>query len=96
MAANPQQQQQQLTQQQQLRLTMQLQQNAQQAAMSMVAQSTHNQPGSQLTVSSMSQSVLTQVPQTVAVSQAPISASSVTQQIAPPQAQVTKQDYACV
>ncbi|XP_032691032.1 mediator of RNA polymerase II transcription subunit 25-like [Odontomachus brunneus] len=88
MAPNPQQQQQ-LTQQQQLRLTMQLQQqNAQQqAVMSMAAQSTHNQPGSQLTVSSMSQSVPTQVPQTVAVSQAPISASSVTQQIAPPQAQ---------
>ncbi|EFN84184.1 mediator of RNA polymerase II transcription subunit 25 [Harpegnathos saltator] len=94
MAPNPQQQQQQqqqqLTQQQQqqLRLTMQLQQqNAQQAAMSMAAQSTHNQPGPQLTVSSMNQSVPTQVPQTVAAPQAPVSVSSVTQQIAPPQAQ---------
>ncbi|XP_025159280.1 mediator of RNA polymerase II transcription subunit 25 isoform X3 [Harpegnathos saltator] len=89
MAPNPQQQQQ-LTQQQQqqMRLTMQLQQqNAQQATMSMNAQPTHSQPGSQLTVSCMSQSVPTQVPQTVTASQAPVSVSSVTQQIAPPQTQ---------
>ncbi|EZA49336.1 Mediator of RNA polymerase II transcription subunit [Ooceraea biroi] len=94
MAPNPQQQQQQLTQQQQqLRLTMQLQQqqqqqNAQQATMSMAAQPTHNQSGSQLTVSCISQSVPTQVPQTVTVSQqAPVSVSSITQQITHPQAQ---------
>jgi len=88
MAANPQQQ---LTQQQQqLRLTMQLQQqNAQQVNMSsMAAQPTHNQPG-QLTVSCISQSVPTQVPQTVTASQqAPVSVSSITQQITHPQAQV--------
>lgn len=86
------QQQQQLTQQQQqMRLTMQLQQqNAQQSTMSMNVQPTHSQPGSQLTVSCMSQSVPTQVSHTVTASQAPISVSSVTQQIAPPQAQVNK------
>ncbi|XP_032671316.1 mediator of RNA polymerase II transcription subunit 25-like isoform X1 [Odontomachus brunneus] len=88
MAPGPQQQQQLTQQQQQMRLTMQLQQqNAQQATMSMNAQPTHSQPGSQLTVSCMSQSVPTQVPQTVTASQAPIAVSSVTQQIAPPQAQ---------
>ncbi|XP_011632716.1 mediator of RNA polymerase II transcription subunit 25-like isoform X2 [Pogonomyrmex barbatus] len=94
MAANQQQQQQLTQQQQQLRLTMQLQQqqqqqqNAQQATMSMAAQPTHNQPGSQLTVSCISQSVPTQVPQTVTASQqAPVSVSSITQQITHPQAQ---------
>ncbi|KMQ96743.1 mediator of rna polymerase ii transcription subunit 25 [Lasius niger] len=98
MAANPQQQQQQqqqqqLTQQQQqLRLTMQLQQQQQnqQATMSMATQPTHSQPGSQLTVSSISQSVPTQVPQTVTASQqAPVSVSSITQQITHPQTQGT-------
>ncbi|XP_029163114.1 mediator of RNA polymerase II transcription subunit 25-like isoform X2 [Nylanderia fulva] len=97
MAANPQQQQQQqqqqqLTQQQQqLRLTMQLQQqNAQQATMSMATQPTHSQQGSQLTVSCISQSVPTQVPQTVTASQqAPVSVSSITQQITHPQTQGT-------
>jgi len=100
MAPNPQQQQQQqLTQQQQqqLRLTMQLQQqqqNAQQATMSMTAQPPHSQPGSQLTgsVSCISQSVPTQVPQqTVTASQqAPVTVSSITQQITHPQTQVRK------
>ncbi|XP_067215800.1 mediator of RNA polymerase II transcription subunit 25 isoform X2 [Linepithema humile] len=90
MATNPQQQQQQqLTQQQQqLRLTM-LQQNAQQqASMSMAAQPNHSQSGSQLTVSCISQSVPTQVPQTVTASQqAPVSVSSITQQITHSQTQ---------
>jgi len=93
MATNPQQQQQQLTQQQQLRLTMQLQQqNAQQVTMPMAAQPTHSQPG--LTVSCISQSVPTQVPQTVTASQqAPVSVSSITQQITHPQAQVYIHTY---
>ncbi|XP_020293068.1 mediator of RNA polymerase II transcription subunit 25 [Pseudomyrmex gracilis] len=96
ISANPQQQQQQLTpQQQQLRLTMQLQQqqqqqqqqNAQQATMSV--QPTHSQPGSQFTMSCISQSVPTQVPQTVtAAQQAQVSVSSITQQTNP-QAQNT-------
>lgn len=95
MAGNPQQQQQQqqqqLTQQQQqLRLTMQLQQQNAQATMSMATQPTHSQPGSQLTVSCISQSVPTQVPQTVTASQqAPVSVSSITQQITHPQTQGT-------
>lgn len=97
MAANQQQQQQQLTQQQQqLRLTMQLQQqNVQQATMSaMAAQPTHSQPGSQLTASCISQSVPTQVPQTVtATQQAPVSVASITQQITHPQAQVNQIIY---
>ncbi|KAL0125266.1 hypothetical protein PUN28_004503 [Cardiocondyla obscurior] len=89
MATNQQQQQQQLTQQQQqLRLTMLQQQNVQQATMSMAAQPTHSQPGSQLTSSCITQSVPTQVPQTVTASQqAPVSVSSITQQITHSQAQ---------
>ncbi|XP_076378614.1 mediator of RNA polymerase II transcription subunit 25 isoform X2 [Megalopta genalis] len=92
MAANAQQQQQQqqqLTQQQhqQVRFTMQLQQQQQQqqnvqqqSSMPMSAQQNHGQGTPQLTVSCVSQSVPTQVPQTVTTSQIQASVSSVTQQ----------------
>lgn len=57
--------------------------------MSITAQQTHGQAG-QLTVSCVSQSVPTQVPQTVTASQTQASVSSVTQQqqVTHPQTQV--------
>lgn len=94
------QQQQLAQQQQQLRLTMQLQQQQQQqqqnvqqqnvqqqASMSMAVQAAHAQSGPQLTVSCVSQSIPTQVPQTVTAAQAPVSVSSGTQQVTHTQAQ---------
>ena len=93
MAANAQQQQQQqqqqLTQQQQVRFSMQLQQQQQQqqqqnvqqqGSMPMTGQQSHGQGGQQLTVSCVSQSAPSQVPQTVTASQTQASVSSVSQQ----------------
>ncbi|XP_054001971.1 mediator of RNA polymerase II transcription subunit 25 isoform X2 [Hylaeus anthracinus] len=91
-SAQQQQQQQQLTQQQQqqARFTMQIQQQQQQqqqqqnvqqqGSMPMSAQQTHGQGGQQLTVSCVSQSIPTQVPQTVTASQTQSSVSSISQQ----------------
>ncbi|XP_012287300.1 mediator of RNA polymerase II transcription subunit 25 [Orussus abietinus] len=90
MDAGAQQQQQQLTQQQ-IRLTMQLhqQQNAQQASMGLQNQPQQNQTGPQLAVTGVSQSVPTQVQQTVTAAQASASVSSGTSQVSHPQAQGT-------